>query len=171
MKPPYYDSTYCMFLYLEPVRYLIRSLKFHANYSCARLLGLLMTEHLRSLHAPFPELIVPVPLHPNRLKQRGFNQSIELARGVSARLGVPMPLDRCVRRRDTAPQSGLLSKQRRKNVKGAFEISQPIKQKHVAIFDDVITTGSTVNEMARTLRNHGVEIIEIWSIARANLDS
>lgn len=158
-----------MFLYLEPIRYLICAMKFHANYSCAGLMGLLMTEHLRTLNSVFPELIIPVPLHRNRLKQRGFNQSIELARGVSKGLGIPMQLNHCIRRRDTAPQSGLISKQRRKNVKGAFAIIRPIKEKHVAIFDDVITTGSTVNELAKTLRQHGIEIIEVWSIARANL--
>jgi ComF family protein len=159
-----------MFLYLEPVRYLIRSLKFHANHACARLLALLMVEHLRSVHAELPELIIPVPLHPNRLKQRGFNQSIELARPVSKTFGIPMPLNLCVRRRDTAPQYGLLSTQRQKNIKNAFEATAPIEKKHVAIFDDVITTGCTVNEMARTLRHSGAEVIDVWSIARVNLD-
>ncbi len=168
-KRPDYDSTRSMFLYLEPVRYLIRSLKFHANHASARLLGHLMAEHLRSIDSALPELIVPVPLHPNRLRQRGFNQAIELARQVSKTLDIPMPLDLCIRRRDTTPQSGLQSKRRRKNVHGAFAITGPIQQKHVAIFDDVITTGCTVNEMAKILRRHGAETIEVWSIARANL--
>ncbi|MGH8551367.1 MAG: ComF family protein [Methylococcales bacterium] len=158
-----------MLLYLEPVRYLIRSLKFHSNHASARLLGHLMAEHLQSLEPPLPELIIPVPLHRNRLKGRGFNQSIELARPVSSTLEIPMPLDLCIRRRDTAPQTGLRSKQRQKNLKGAFEITRPIEKKHVAIFDDVITTGCTVNEMAKLIRKNGAETIEIWSIARANL--
>ncbi|MGH8497523.1 MAG: ComF family protein, partial [Methylococcales bacterium] len=67
-------------------------------------------------------------------------------------------------------QTGLASKQRRRNVRGAFTMSHPITQQHVAIFDDVITTGSTVNEMAKTLRGHGVTKIQVWSIARANLE-
>lgn len=170
-RMPEYDSTRSMFLYREPVRYLIRSLKFYSNYACARLLGHLMAEYLQSNCVTLPDLIVPVPLHPNRLKERGFNQSIELARKVSATLEIPMRLDPCIRRRDTVPQSGLGSKQRRKNLKGAFEIHRPIEGKHVAIFDDVITTGCTVNEMASLLRKNGVETIEVWSVARATLSA
>ncbi len=158
-----------MFEYLEPVRYLIRSLKFNSNYASARLLGLLMAEHLRSVDAPLPELIIPVPLHPNRFKQRGFNQSIELARPISNTFGIPISLSVCIRRRDTAPQVGLISAQRRKNVKNAFATTRPVVKKHVAIFDDVITTGCTVNEIARRLRQSGAEIIDVWSIARASL--
>jgi ComF family protein len=169
LKKPNYDSTRAMFVYAEPVRYLIRSLKFRANYSCARLLGLLMADHLRSIDAPVPELIIPVPLHRNRLQQRGFNQSIELARPLSKIFRIPMPLDLCIRRRDTAPQYGLISRERQKNIRNAFTVSRRIEKSHVAILDDVITTGCTVNELARILRRCGVEMIDVWSIARANL--
>lgn len=171
LKSPAYDSTCSMFLYQQPIRILISSLKFHSNHAAARLLGQLMSEHLRALNVVLPDLIIPVPLHPNRLKQRGFNQSIELARGISANLGVPMLLDRCLRNRDTVAQTGLVSKQRRKNMRGAFSMKGPLLENaQVAILDDVITTGSTVRELAKTLRRHGASKIQVWSIARANLE-
>lgn len=169
VKRPEYDSTFAMFLYEEPIRYLIRSLKFHSNHSSARLLGILMAEHLRS-HESLPELIIPVPLHRNRFIERGFNQSIELARPITKALGIPMLLQNCERYRPTAPQSDLNSKERQKNLRDAFRITRPIEEKHVAIFDDVITTGFTVNELAKILRENGVEKIDVWSVARANLN-
>ena len=168
-KKPCYDTTRSLFVYLEPVRYLIRSLKFQSNYSCARLLGQMMGEYLRSCGPLSPDLILPVPLHRNRLRERGFNQSIELARPVSKALGIPMGLGVCIRSRETAPQSNLDSKRRKKNLQGAFSVTAPIENKQVAIFDDIVTTGATVDEMAKTLKACGVERIEVWSIARANL--
>ncbi|MGR9106606.1 MAG: double zinc ribbon domain-containing protein [Gammaproteobacteria bacterium] len=170
LKMPEYDLTRALFAYQEPVRFLILSLKFHSNFACARLLGNLMSEYLRSFDAPIPELIIPVPLHRDRLKQRGFNQSIEIARPIAKTLAIPMALDLCIRRRPTAPQSGLGSTARRKNLNGAFELTRPLEQKHVAIVDDVVTTGGTVNEIAKVLRKNRAEQIEVWTIARANLD-
>ncbi len=114
-----------------------------------------------------PQLIVPVPLHPTRFQQRGFNQAIEIARPISKNLGIPIAPKLCVRSRETPAQSGLSARQRAINIKHAFEIGQAVEVDHVAILDDVVTTGATVTELSRVLRNAGIKKIEIWACARA----
>lgn len=165
-KQPPFDSTFALFTYDEPVRYLIRSLKYNANYPVGRLLGSLMAQALLS-HPNRPQLIIPVPLHPIRFRERGFNQAIEIARPISKTLGIPIALDQCVRTKETQVQSGLPARQRTKNIKHAFNIRQPIEASHVAILDDVVTTGATVTELAKTLHSEGINQIDIWACARA----
>ncbi len=114
-----------------------------------------------------PELIVPVPLHPLRQRERGFNQASELARPISQRLNVQFDARLCRRIRATADQTELDARARRRNVRRAFEVSGSIRLRHVAVLDDVLTTGSTANEMARALKRAGVETVEIWAAARA----
>lgn len=164
-QPPF-DSTLALFTYNEPVRYLIRSLKYNGNYASGRLLGNLMAQALAN-QPMHPQLIVPVPLHPTRFQQRGFNQAIEIARPISKNLGIPIAPKLCVRSRETPAQSGLSARQRAINIKHAFEIGQAVEVDHVAILDDVVTTGATVTELSRVLRNAGIKKIEIWACARA----
>ena len=113
-----------------------------------------------------PECIIPVPLHPQRLRVRGFNQALELARIIAKQLNIPLNYSLCQRDKSTPFQSGLSAKQRKQNLKNAFIVTKPHAYKHVAIFDDVVTTGTTVNELAKQLKNSGVETIEVWAIAR-----
>ena len=113
-----------------------------------------------------PECILPVPLHPKRLQQRGFNQALELLSIISTQLGIPLDYSLCQRNKDTPFQSGLSAKQRKQNLRNAFIVSKPQPYKHIAIFDGVVTTGTTVNELARKLKASGAEIIEVWAIAR-----
>jgi ComF family protein len=116
-----------------------------------------------------PDILIPVPLHKQRLVERGFNQSLEISRAVSKQL--PVPIDtQCVRRvKSTQAQQTLNITQRKQNIKGCFEMQQSHNYKHVVLIDDVITTGSTVNELAHTLKKSGVEKVGVWSIARAVL--
>jgi ComF family protein len=114
-----------------------------------------------------PEAILPVPLHARRLRERGFNQSIELARPASRAFGLPLVRDLVKRSRPTSPQTALDIKQRRQNLRNAFVVDGKIPYSHIAILDDVVTTGSTVNELAKVLRRSGVQTIQVWSIARA----
>lgn len=165
-RPPAFDKTYAPFLYQEEMRYLITGLKFGARHAHARLLGQLLVEQI-SQTARMPECIIPVPLHKARYRERGFNQAIEIARLVSSQTGIPLDLRSCRRRRDTPHQAGLTSKQRRRNIKNAFELAQPIAYRHVAILDDVLTTGSTAHEMALLLKRQGVERVDVWVCARA----
>jgi len=113
-------------------------------------------------------LIVPVPLHRSRLRQRGYNQALELARPLAARLGVPLAHDVLVRSRDTSAQTELDRAARRRNVRGAFHLREAIVlPDHVALFDDVMTTGATLAECARLLKRAGVRRVDAWALARA----
>ena len=163
---PAFDETHAPFLYQGTIRHLIYSLKFNARYKNARLLGTLLAEHLAE-SAELPDCILPVPLHPSRYRERGFNQSIEIARTVSKELKIPLDLSSCRRNRNTAHQTNLSAKQRRNNMKNAFTIVKPISAGHVAILDDVMTTGTTVHELAKTLVKSGVSRVGVWVCARA----
>ena len=116
---------------------------------------------------PKPELLIPIPLHNQRYRQRRFNQATEIARPISRLLGIPLNLNACVRIRDTTPQFDLPAKLRKKNLRKAFAMKKAICANHIAIIDDVVTTGNTVNELAKVVRRSGVERIDIWSFARA----
>jgi ComF family protein len=130
-------------------------------------LGTLLALYLRQSPAARPEVIIPMPLHPTRHRERGFNQSTELARPLSALLGIPVDEELCVRRRATEDQTLLPARARRRNVRGAFAVARIADVSHVAILDDVLTTLSTAAELARTLTRAGVSTVEVWAIARA----
>ena len=165
-KSPAFDETYAPYMHQHTIRYLIASLKFKQNYKNARLLAYLLASYLEKT-AEMPQSIIPVPLHKQRYKERGFNQSTEIAKTVSKRLNIPLDTKSCIRKRNTQHQFELPAKQRYTNIKNAFEVCQPIKAQHIAILDDVMTTGSTVNELAKVLKKAGVNRVDIWVCARA----
>lgn len=170
VRPPVFTAAHAPLLYSKgnETRQLVRALKFHRHHACARVLGALLADSLEG-RAPLPEALIPVPLHPKRYRARGFNQSLEIARYVSARLGVPLDLDACQRVRATAAQSSLASaKERRANLRGAFRAAPGLAYRHVALLDDVMTSGSTLNELSRTLKRAGIETIEAWACARTS---
>lgn len=164
-NPPAFDYCHAPFIYQSVTRYLISTLKFNYQYKNARLLGQLFAESVPK--TTLPQCIVPVPLHKNRYRQRGFNQSLEIAKTVSKNLKIPIDNSLCIRHKDTPHQIGLAIKQRRKNIKNAFSIIKPCHYSHIAIFDDVMTTGSTLREMAVVLKKAGIETVEVWVCARA----
>ncbi len=165
-KPPAFDSTYAPFIHQGSMRFLIARLKFNRQYKHARLLAYLLADYLEKT-AETPDLIIPVPLHKKRYKERGFNQSVEIAKTLSKRLKIPLDFQTCIRSRNTPHQIDLPAKLRLKNMKNAFVVSKPIDVQHVAILDDVITTGSTVNELAKVLKKAGVSRVDVWGCARA----
>ena len=165
-KPPAFDASLSLFCYEQPAVWLIQQLKFNDRLAHARLLGNLLAQKAQQCDA-LPECVIPVPLFNKRLRQRGFNQSVELAKPVAQKTGLPIVLNLVERTRATESQTGLDAKQRRKNIKGAFRVVRAVPYKYVAIIDDVVTTGSTVNELARVLKKAGVERVDVWSIARA----
>jgi ComF family protein len=110
---------------------------------------------------------MPVPLSCERFRQRGYNQALEIARRIEGHLQIPLCTDALVRTRDTAEQAGLNRKERRKNLRNAFAVEGHALPRHVAVIDDVVTTGSTANEIARILRKAGVRRVQVWAIARA----
>lgn len=166
VNPPAFDETLAPFLHRRAIRHLIIQLKFHRHHPSARLLGNLMADYLQKT-AELPDCIIPVPLHKNRYRERGFNQSIEIARILSKRLNVPLDLHSCTRHRDTAHQVGLNAEQRNENIKNAFSVSPTLQAKHVALIDDVMTTGSTVHELAAALKMAGCLRVQVWVCAKA----
>lgn len=113
-----------------------------------------------------PEVIIPVPLHKARLRERGYNQALELARPVAHILQIPIDKHCCQRVKNTQAQSLLRAKERKQNIRGAFVVAETLSYKHVAVIDDVITTGYTIREFCGKLRCAGVQRIDVWSCAK-----
>lgn len=156
-----------------PVDDMIRRLKYHGAIEHARVLGVLLAAAARARGLPLPRLLVPVPLHTARLRERGFNQAYALARYAGRMLEVPYARTLLRRVRDTPSQTALDVAARRHNVRGAFAVCGPaaldrlLAAEHVAIVDDVITTGSTAAELRAVLYAAGVSRVELWAVARA----
>lgn len=165
--PPAFTRTVACFHYLPPLDALVKRLKFSDELRLARLLGDLMADRLVLPDSLMPDVIVPVPLHRRRMRGRGFNQALELARPIAERLAVPLNRHHVTRTRATDPQSELPAKLRSRNVKDAFAVAPEFNARHVAIVDDVMTTAYTVNELALALRRQGVMDISVWVCARA----
>jgi ComF family protein len=163
--PPPFDGSHAALRYGFPLDRLLPRLKFHGDLAAGRLLAELGAEALAA--APRPQLLLPVPLHPARLRQRGYDQALELARPLAQALGLPLCADRLRRQRATAAQSELGAQARKRNVRDAFALRASPLPAHVAVFDDVMTTGATLAECCRLLKRAGVARVDAWAIARA----
>ncbi len=166
-SPPHYHQALAPYVYAAPLDALITGLKFRRQLHCARLLGGLLARHLQGNLRQYPDCIVPVPLHPARLRERGYNQALELARPLAQVLGIRLEINLAQRIRQTRPQTDLKLASRATNLRQAFRVHPSLSYRHIAIVDDVITSGHTVNALAREFHRQGVEKIEIWAIARA----
>jgi ComF family protein len=164
---PAFDATTALFHYHPPIDYLIKRLKFSNELAISPLLSGLLANRLAARDAPLPALLIPVPLHHTRLRERGFNQSTELARGIGRKLNIRISHRLCTRHRKTAPQSLLTHNARRLNLRNAFTVTADRVPEHIAIIDDVMTTGHTASELARALKRAGAKRVEVWVIARA----
>lgn len=168
-KSPLFACTHALFLYQPPVMQLILDLKFQHTLAHARLFGELLTEKI--LHdwyasKPLPSAIIPIPLHPQRLKERGFNQAIEIARPIAKTLQIPLFVKDIIRKKHTIAQATLPAEQRKRNMRDAFLIKRDLSNQHIAVIDDVITTGSTIHEFCRALKKRGAGQIDVWCCAR-----
>ena len=161
------DNAWALFQYHYPINHLIQHMKFKQGIDVASSLGCVLGELPLYVGSPLPDCIIPIPLYSSRLVSRGYNQSVELARPLSKRLGIQLDTTSCKRVRATKPQSDLSAKKRKKNVHNAFSVSEGISYSHVLLVDDVITSGSTVNELARTLHFAGVSRVDVLACARA----
>lgn len=155
-------SVFAGFIYAEPVAGLVQRFKFHEDLAAGRLLARLA---MPALSASMPQALIPVPLHISRLRQRGFNQALELARYWGKCREIPVLPQSLIRVRATQIQSSLPALERRTNVTGAFRASGALPV-HVALVDDVLTTGSTASEAAKALMRAGIERVDVWCLAR-----
>lgn len=167
-QPPHFDATRAAFRYEFPLDRLVQSLKYAHRLAGADFLG----RELSRLPppSPAPDLILPVPLAALRLAERGFNQALELARPLARCCGAPLEIRRVRRHRDTSPQASLPWKERAKNIRHAFECDIDLAGMTVLVVDDVMTTGATLDELARTLKAHGASRVENRVLARALKD-
>ena len=162
--PPEQDLSFSLFRYHASIKHLIADLKYHDKLYLTQLFSHLMSEQLK--HRPLPHCLIPIPLHPKRLRQRGYNQSVELAKTLSKQLGIPVSNRYLSRIINTVPQASLPFKHRKNNIQHAFKLMSSNVPLHIALIDDVLTTGHTANIAAKLLRQKGVKIIEVWTIAR-----
>ncbi len=165
-KRPAFDYAYSPFRYENEIITLVHQLKFSEKIRFSRSIGEMLWQHF-STTGERPDCLLPVALHKSRMRQRGFNQSIEIARVLAKKLAIPIEHTAIERQRSTVAQTGLSAKQRQKNICGAFAVVGELHYKHVLIIDDVMTTGATVNELAKLLKKHNVERVGVLSIARA----
>jgi len=167
--PPHFDIARAPFLYEGAIRDLIHAFKYSQKTHLRNPLALLTLEGVGGfLTEQNPHLIVPVPLHRSRLRQRGFNQAVLLGKILSRHLSLAVLTDVLARTRPTAPQINLSATERRVNVKGAFTVCTPdlVAGKRLLLLDDVMTTGSTMDECAKELKKAGAAAVIAVTIAR-----
>jgi ComF family protein len=163
-RPPPFDQVIAPLRYQPPVDRLIHAFKFRGDLPAGRLLADLLQQAAADRA---PRLLLPVPLHDRRLRERGFNQALELARQLGRQLRMPVASDLLVRSRATPPQHELPAKARRANIRGAFRVNGSLPAPALAVIDDVLTTGHTAGEIARVLKQAGASRVEVWVVARA----
>lgn len=164
-----FDRARSIFLYREPIRSLLVRFKFGGKLSRLDTLTALATQAGTATLFAEPDLILPVPLHIERLRSRGFNQSLLIARSCFPHWQKKIRTDLLIRHQPTTPQTSLSGRARRNNLKGAFSVCRPkhFIGRHVLLVDDVFTTGATLHECARVLRRAGAGEIEAFTPARA----
>jgi ComF family protein len=161
-----FDSALSAFRYAAPIDQAVQRLKYSADFLAARWLGDAMAAAARSRAPALPDLLLPVPLHRGRLLRRGYNQAQELARVIGRELGIANRPRLARRVRATADQIGQSAHDRRRNLRGAFAVDAAVRGKRVALIDDVMTTGSTLAELARACRAAGAIEVQAWTVAR-----
>lgn len=169
-EPPHFDKTFALTAYEPPVNHLISELKFFGRLPVSRALGTLLAKAVMTewyLDDCLPDCIIPMPLHLSRLRKRLFNQAIDIGQFVKQETSIPLEKQILIRQKQTRPQLGLSAGARKKNMENAFKINGSLSYQHVALLDDVMTTGSTANEAARILKANGVERVDLWCCARA----
>ena len=167
--PPHFDTTTARYRYGFPVDRLVQSLKYRHTLAIARFCAHAMLQSpppLTTTAHPF-DRIMAIPLSKQRIAERGFNQSLEIARFLSTHLKCPLSITGYERTINTSPQALLPWKERRKNIRGAFECRLDLSGQHILVIDDVMTTGSSLDEFARTLKKHGASYVSNWVFARA----
>jgi len=156
-----------LYAYNYPCNRLIAKYKYHRCAEIADCFAHYFNTEITNNINGLPDIIVPVPLHRNKQRQRGFNQSALLARRLACKLATPYTDKLIFRPKETRSQASLSAALRRKNISNAFVIAKSCENKNVVLVDDVLTTGTTANEVARLLKRHGAKTVSLWIMARA----
>ncbi|MFC6669647.1 ComF family protein [Marinobacterium aestuariivivens] len=164
-KPPPFDSCLAAFAYRFPLSQLIPQIKYQGQAVHLGWLADVMALEIETRQPPFPQILIPVPLAPPRLHSRGYNQAALLAGRLGRRLELPVDDSSLAKPKDTAHQMELAGSARRRNLRNAFSWKGPAYG-HVALIDDVMTTGTTVSEICRLLKKSGIGRVDIWVLAR-----
>lgn len=163
-KEPMLDNVFTAYRFEEPLRTLIHDFKYRAGLHLSTYLSQLMLNALPD-ECYQTDCLVPVPMHPKRIRQRGFNQSAVLTKQLARALKLPYALSYCRKITNTLPQASLNATLRRKNLRGVFQAKQGPYQ-HITLIDDLLTTGNTASELAKTLKAQGVQQVNLWCCAR-----
>lgn len=166
-RRPAFDAVLAPYRYEFPLVELIHRLKYGGQVAISRILGTLLARRIAERGRPAVDALVPVPLHAAREARRGYNQAGEIARFAAEILSLPVARDLAMRVRATEEQAALPAIVRRINVNGAFAARDRPMPAAVAIIDDVLTTGSTADALARELKRAGCRRVEVWAVARA----
>jgi ComF family protein len=162
-RPPHFDATVAVWRYEFPVDRLVHALKYGKRLALAELFGAALAGRVGSRRI---DAVVPMPLAPARLAERGFNQAMEIARWLARRTGARLAPESAARVRETVAQTDLPPDARVANVRGAFACTAALAGQTLAVVDDVMTTGATADELARTLKRGGAARVENWVVAR-----
>ena len=163
-KPPMFTSTTAVFSYSFPLDKLVHAMKYGEQFSLAHAFAKKLA--WRHDQTALPDYLIPMPLHPSKLRERGFNQSMLIAATVANELDIKILPDSCIRVRDTPPQSTLPWKERDRNMRKAFRCDVDLAGKHIALVDDVMTTGASLNALADAAYLRGAKKISAWVVAR-----
>lgn len=164
---PSFDATTALFTYDFPIDRLLQQYKYREGLPLANTFASLLHQKLSTLpRTSQTDVIMPMPMHEKRLQARGFNQALEIARIVAKESKVPLDFKTCQRVKFTPPQASLPLKERTKNIRGAFKCQQDLRGLNIAIVDDVMTTGASLDELAKTLKQAGAAHVVCWVIAR-----
>jgi len=166
-SPSTIDRLITVQTYQYPVNTIIHAMKYQQQVSLCREVGLRLAEKVQRSGTMLPDCLVPVPMHRKRLRERGYNQALEIARVIANSLDLYLEADLVLRKRPTATQIGLNPTERFRNVKGAFSLSREMSYDSIAIIDDVFTTGATALELANILKIATARRVELWSYSIA----
>lgn len=163
-QPPAFDRIFCHYQFDDVIRLLLHRYKYQNALYLRDFLAQMILDALTEMRQ-YPECLIPVPLHPARMKERGFNQSAELTKRLAKKLHIPSVLNLCSKEKHTPAQVKLDARQRQRNLENAFSC-KPSPYRHIAIIDDLLTTGSTVQALASVLKRKGVQRVDVWCCAR-----
>lgn len=165
-KPPQFDQIVAPLKLITPVNQLVYGMKYHAQFSSVQFLAHILAGEIQARRQEKPDLLIPVPLYKRRLRKRGYNQSLLLAKKLSDALHIPLEADAVIRVKESKDLIGQTAAQRRKQLKGVFQARREFTGQNICVVDDVVTSTATANEMAKICKKAGATTVTVWACAR-----